>query len=79
LHRICDPVNEESLVGAKNTLSTIHRRLKRLNKKKNQRKAAKENSLSYEALEIRKVLNAAPVGINDPLFATAINIWLFTS
>ena len=53
-------------MGVKRKLSDLHRRLKRINRRKAKRKKAKEqNSCNYGTLEPRRVLNAAPVAQAD--------------
>jgi len=56
-------------------LADVHRRLKRLNKKNNRRRKAKQVSHSYETLELRRLLavNVAPVGQNDLLYTTDVD------
>jgi len=59
-------------------LSELHRRLRKPGRKNNKRKKAKNNSHSYEALELRRMLsaNSAPVGQNDLLYATDVDVLL---
>ena len=65
-------------MAVRQRLEKIHRRLKRLDRKRSKRRKAKQaQGLQYGNLEPRRVLNAVPIAQPDRLYYTAVDTNLF--